>query len=138
MGGEEGLFAFACTTVAKVCSILNKFKKLGVVHRQISASSIRVQERLQVWKFHSLDEFDLAIVLKKKDHKVTQKIHSTRLAFLAPEIRNGEPHDFKADIWALGQVAYQIMSQQGAASGPIFDVNDPNALWRDDVLEEYK
>ena len=32
---------------------------------------------------------------------------------MAPEICEGKPHSFSADVWSLGQLAYQLLSVQG-------------------------
>ena len=33
-------------------------------------------------------------------------------ASMAPEIEAGLPHDASADVWSLGQLAYQLLSHQ--------------------------
>lgn len=53
-----------------------------------------------------IGNFDLAYCLKK-GHMVTQTFNVSR-AF-APEIEQGQAHDTAADIWALGQVCYQLL-----------------------------
>ena len=57
---------------------------------------------------------------------------------LAPEIEEGSPHDFSADIWALGQVAYQIMSVPRDKYKPLKDVNARDAMWLEQVPQDYK
>ena len=74
---------------------MHKFEKLGVVHRQISLSSIKIRfhSRSSQWKFSHLDDFELAMVLRKKDDKITQKLENISEGFLAPEIAREEPHN---------------------------------------------
>ena len=40
--------------------------------------------------------------MKDKNCRVVQQVKLSNPDFLAPEIENGEAHDYKADIWALG------------------------------------
>ena len=57
---------FACSTLGSACAALARFKKQGVLHRQISRESIkfRISESKKKYKFAKIDNFDLAIVLK--------------------------------------------------------------------------
>ena len=57
---------------------------------------------------------------------------------LAPEVKEGQPHDFRADIWALGQVAYQIMSVPRDSYRPLGDVYATDAHWLAEVPDDYK
>ena len=61
------LFNFACSTIASICSTLNKLHKKGVVLRLWNADSLkfRFSESDQVYKFSKVECFDLAIVLQK-------------------------------------------------------------------------
>ena len=43
----------------------------------------------------------------KKGHAVQQQFNLERN--VAPEIKIGEPHDLAVDVWALGQIAYQLL-----------------------------
>ena len=43
----------------------------------------------------------------KKGHAVQQQFNLERN--VAPEIKTGEPHDLAVDVWALGQIAYQLL-----------------------------
>ena len=78
------------------------------------------------------------MALRGKNCYVVQKILLSGTDSLAPEIENGEAHNYKADIWALGQLAYQIMSVQSEASKPVRDVLAQDALWLDGVPEDFK
>ena len=57
---------------------------------------------------------------------------------LAPEIEAGAPHDFSADVWALGQVAYQIMSTPRDECRPLTDIYGRDAKWLEEVPDDYK
>ena len=30
---------------------------------------------------------------------------------LPPEVESGEAHDYRVDVWSLGQILYQILSE---------------------------
>ena len=86
---------------------------------------MRFKEPEHCWKLSELGDFDLAVLLAAKRSKVIQKIQTVGPSLLAPEIVNGEPHDYKADIWALGQVANQILTRSSVrASYPLLNIQD--------------
>ena len=39
------------------------------------------------------------------------------LAYCSPELLNGEPHNLKADIWALGCIIYELVTKHVAFRG---------------------
>ena len=45
---------------------------------------------------------------------------------MAPEIEAGELHDMAADIWALGQIAYQLLCCKGKVE---YLVAESEAVW---------
>ena len=60
---------------------------------------------------------------------------------MAPEIEAGEPHDYRADIWSLGQLAIQLLSAMtiptdyAIPTSTGFFVCRP---WKEDVPDEVK
>ena len=67
-----------------------------------------------------------------------QELTAVAPSLLAPEIVAGAPHDFSADVWALGQVAYQIMSYPKDKTKPLTDIYARDAKWLEEVPDEYK
>ena len=78
------------------------------------------------------------MVLSESTLKVIQKLDLDGSSLLAPEIPKGLPHDSSADIWALGQVAYLIMSVPRSKPRPLVNIYAEDAQWLDDVPDSYK
>ena len=67
--------------------------------------AIKVRSKKQ--KFYlQIGQFDFSLQLKK-NHNVLQTFNVSRP--LAPEIQSAQPHDMAVDVWALGQIAYQLL-----------------------------
>ena len=131
---------FACSTLGSLCAALARFQKQRVVHRQINTESIkfRISESKKQYKIAKIDSFDLAIELKEKYSKIIQELSANGSNLLAPEIQQGAPHDYSADVWALGQVAYQIMSIPRKEYEPLTDIYARDAMWLEEVPDAYK
>lgn len=84
---------------------LSKLHSKYIVHRDLRCEAIKVKikkERIYLL----LDNFDLSLQLKK-NHNVLQTFNVSRT--LAPEIEGGLAHDMAVDIWALGQIGFQLL-----------------------------
>lgn len=104
----------------------------------LNSIKLRFSKNQQIYRLSKIDSFDLAIVLKNKTNKVVQCLPEVDSNLLAPEIKEGQPHGFSSDIWALGQVAYQIMSVPRESYRPLRDVYAAYALWLAEVPDDYK
>ena len=130
------LLKLACSIITQVASILRKMRQKGVVHRLLNLQSIKLRysESKKDYKVAMLDDFDLGVALKSQHHKIQQQIQlDGGPSFIAPEVQRGDAHDYSADIWALGQVAYQILCAPGSVERPLESIDDESANWLPDV-----
>ena len=88
-----------------IIEAVSRLHKKNIVHRDLRMETICVKEQKGRIKV-KLSCLDMAYCLKA-GQKVTQTFDIGRL--LAPEIEAGLPHDVSADIWSLGQIAYQLL-----------------------------
>ena len=75
----------------------------------------------------------------KAGRQVTQTFNVKQR--LAPEIEAGLPHDVSADIWNLGQIAYQLLCgfKEKAVLAADIPVHDQgNSVWKSQVSNEVK
>jgi serine/threonine-protein kinase len=87
----------------------------GIVHRDVKPENV-VLRRTSGGEEVKLVDFGIA-----KTHELTESVgdHLTRTgavlgtpAYMAPERWRGRPCDASADVWALGVLAYQLISGQ--------------------------
>ena len=57
---------------------------------------------------------------------------------LPPEVESGEPQDCRADIWSLGQILYQILSEPTKSKTRRILKPGEEAHWIPDVKDEIK
>lgn len=82
-----------------------------IVHRDIKSSNIFIAEK-DVLK---LADFGMALNIEKEEEKVHSSVGTP--LYMAPEILENKGHSFKADVWSLACVAYEILAKQP----PFFD-----------------
>ena len=95
----------ACRFLSQIAFSIDKLHSKFMMHRDLRMESVTVKikkERLYV----TLSSFNFAYQLKK-NHTVKQSFNVKRS--MAPEVRAGESHDIAVDVWALGQMAYQLL-----------------------------
>jgi CHASE1-domain containing sensor protein len=96
----------------QICAALAEAHAIGLVHRDIKPANIMLCQRGGIWDFVKVLDFGLA-----KDLSVAGTAHlsqSTELLgtplYLAPEAVLGRPIDARVDIYALGAVAYFVLT----------------------------
>jgi len=80
---------------------------LNVVHRDVSPDNLFVTYDGNV----KVVDFGVACASDQR-HKTQTGVVKGKYSYLAPEILNGKKADRRADIWGLGVVAWELLTQQ--------------------------
>uniref|UniRef100_A0A915DF96 non-specific serine/threonine protein kinase n=1 Tax=Ditylenchus dipsaci TaxID=166011 RepID=A0A915DF96_9BILA len=83
----------------------------SIVHRDVKPSNILLDAEYKIVK---LADFGISVELD--DGKQASGRLGTS-AYMSPEILEGREFDFKADIWALGCVLYELVERKRAFAG---------------------
>ena len=134
-----------CEFIGQIALCVEKLHQKLIMHRDLSIDSVNikikktkniaksaVKERVYV----TLSQFSLAHQLKK-DYAVQQQFNLDRN--VAPEIKNGQPSDLSVDVWALGQIAYQLLCCPGSddiLTCQTIDSATGEAISKEDQLNE--
>jgi tetratricopeptide (TPR) repeat protein len=131
-------FTFAVSIGYLVCNALDYAHKqvftlygkpyTGVVHRDIKPANILIS-RVGVVK---LADFGIAKPSEISLHTVGQKVMGT-FSYLSPEQLNGDPLDYRCDIYSLGSVLYEIITGIKAFPQKVL-----SELIQKKMLNEYK
>jgi serine/threonine-protein kinase len=89
-------------------------KLLGIVHRDVSPQNILVNE-LGIVK---LIDFGVAKATGRLAAETATGIIKGKVPYMAPEQALGVPVDQRADIWAMGSVAYFLLAGNCPFDGP--------------------
>jgi formylglycine-generating enzyme required for sulfatase activity/tRNA A-37 threonylcarbamoyl transferase component Bud32 len=104
----------AARILSEVASALDYAHKRGVVHRDIKPHNILLEAETGR---SLLTDFGIARTAEGGSLTATGMVVGTP-AYLAPEQVTGEPSDHRADIYALGVVAYEMLAGQPPFTGP--------------------
>ena len=103
----------------QVCEALAEAHGVGLIHRDIKPAHILLSEWGGVSDFAKVVDFGLVKeVSESKDARLTREdVFAGTLHYLAPEtIQAGGSPDPRSDLYALGAVAYYLLT-----GGPVFD-----------------
>jgi serine/threonine protein kinase len=100
-------------TIAGVAEALEYAHRQGVIHRDVKPANIMVLDSGDP----KLMDFGIAKVLVGRDLSSTTRCLGTPL-YMSPEQALGEPIDGRADIFALGAVAYALLTGRAAFDAP--------------------
>lgn len=102
----------------QVCESLDEAHTLGLVHRDIKPANIHVgrvglrHDYVKVLDFGLVKEVSSIRALGDSMATVPGQMALGTPAYMAPEVALGEPVDGRADIYALGCVAYYLVTGQ--------------------------
>jgi eukaryotic-like serine/threonine-protein kinase len=112
----------------QACHSLAEAHARGLVHRDITPSNIYVCRMGLEYDFVKVLDFGLVTfngrrALEPRTPSAARTTTGTP-AFMAPEIILGGEVDQRADVYAIGCVAYYLLTGQ-----PVFDAADPNEMF---------
>jgi serine/threonine protein kinase len=84
----------------------------GITHRDLKPANIVAHRYGSGERVHKVIDFGLAAVKEATDQtKLTQgNVFMGTVAYAAPEQMRGEPADTRADVYALGVIAYEMLT----------------------------
>ncbi|MBI3181730.1 MAG: serine/threonine protein kinase [Myxococcales bacterium] len=114
----------AAHLVRQICGALEAAHRVGVVHRDIKPDNVFITERSGIRDFVKVLDFGVA----KMVHQVGEAPTGGTLqgsiigtpAYMAPEQAMGETVDFRADIYAVGAVLYELLAGHPPFDGKTF------------------
>jgi serine/threonine protein kinase len=114
-------------TARQLCRALAHVHGRGVIHRDVAATNILLDER----GVAHLGDFDTA-VSRQEPPAVAALVPLTPEGFAAPELTRGAALDHRADLYALGAVLYELLV---GAVPPVGEspAQVPPSQWRQDV-----
>src|SRR5262249_27303734 len=108
--------------LVQVCSSLDDAHQNGLVHRDIKPANVVVSRVGAAWDFVKVLDFGLVkLSARQGDDNIrltAEGSASGTPAFMAPEIVLGQATDHRVDIYALGCVAYWLVTAKLVFEGP--------------------
>ena len=86
----------------QICQGINYIHSKNVIHRDIKSQNIFLNKNGSI----KIGDFGIAKALSKTNSNAMTVIGTPY--YFSPEIINGEPYNYKTDIWSLGVVLYEL------------------------------
>ena len=86
----------------QICQGINYIHSKNVIHRDIKSQNIFLTKNGSI----KIGDFGIAKALSKTNSNAMTVIGTPY--YFSPEIINGEPYNYKTDIWSLGVVLYEL------------------------------
>ena len=114
-------------TARQLCRALAHVHERGVIHRDVAATNILLDER----GVAHLGDFDMAI--SSEEASSADVVPLTPEGFAAPELLRDANPDHRADLYALGAVLYELLTLAAPPAGDIATQAVPPSKLRKDV-----
>lgn len=114
-------------TARQLCRALAHVHERGVVHRDVAATNILLDER----GVAHLGDFDMAI--SAQEASLAEVVPLIPEGFAAPELLSGASPDHRADLYALGAVFYELLTLAAPPADDIATQAVPPSQFRNDV-----
>jgi serine/threonine-protein kinase len=110
--------------VRQVCEALAEAHGVGLIHRDIKPANILVSEQGGIADFVKVVDFGLVKDVRGDDARLTREgVFAGTLHYLAPEtIQEGGASDPRSDLYALGAVAYYLLTATRVFDGKPIEV----------------
>ena len=98
--------------LAPVAAALQLAHDRGITHRDLKPANIVAHRYASGERVYKVIDFGLAAVKEATDHTKLTEPHMFMgtVAYAAPEQMRGEPADTRADVYALGVIAYEMLA----------------------------
>jgi eukaryotic-like serine/threonine-protein kinase len=93
----------AAMITLEICNALSHAHSLRVIHRDIKPENIMIRDDGRV----KLTDFGIAQIVDVQRLTVTGQILGSP-AYMAPELINGKPVDYRTDLFSVGTLLYQM------------------------------
>lgn len=113
--------------LGQLCEALQAAHSLGIVHRDLKPANLMIvdadtpREKVKVMDFGLARDVDAASIRKVTETNVDFAIGTP--AYICPEQVRGEPMDHRGDLYAVGVLAYELLTGQLPFPGP-----DPHGM----------
>lgn len=114
-------------TARQLCRALAHVHGRGVIHRDVAATNILLDER----SVAHLGDFDQAISVEEASRAALVPL--TPEGFAAPELLCGDSPDYRADLYALGAVLYEVLAGAQPPAEGLPDLKVPPSQLRRDI-----
>lgn len=98
---------------SQIANGLKEIHDNGIVHRDLKHLNIFLSDQSEAPKI-KIGDFGLACKLDQDE--CIKKVAGT-IGFMAPEVVQDQPSDFKSDIWSMGVILYALISSGVPFSG---------------------
>ncbi|MBI5850590.1 MAG: protein kinase [Planctomycetes bacterium] len=103
-----------CRLLVQLCEAVQHAHDRGVVHRDLKPANVLVCEPSQGLAQVKVLDFGIARTVATEDESATLLTHQGQLVgtlhYMSPEQLVGRPVDVRADVYALGAVAYELLA----------------------------
>ena len=86
----------------QICIALNHIHNNKIIHRDLKTQNIFLTKNGDI----KIGDFGICRVLSKSDELASTSIGTPY--YIAPEVCKGEPYNYKADVWSLGCIMYEL------------------------------